>query len=561
MRCTRRWLVAGILAMAALPCGGAKNPAVDPNDAGGAVAPNQSASARQIADGGNATGFDMAPETNLAVVQSAVAAIPETIPPGPFQPNWDSLKANYKSPKWFFDAKFGIFMHWGLYSVPAHGTGGAAEWYEKHLYGGGETLQWHTQKYGSPDVFGYKDFIPLFTAEKWDPKAWATLFRKSGAKYVIPTAQHHDNFSLWDSKVNPWNARAMGPKRDLIGELAKAVREQGLKFGVSNHGIEAFQFVNPSKALAETLNAKQADLYDPKWEDFYHVADRSDEACKKFLVNWAERNVELIDQYQPDLLWFDNGVDARFLDPLKLWVAAYYYNRAVEWKKEVSISTKKAAYAPDGTNTKTIGSIIDFEKIGARSPAGIRTGEWQVDDPIGSSWGYAEGMRVSSADTIVAKLVDTVSQNGNLLLNISPRADGTIPQDQQNTLLDIGKWLDVNGEAIYGTHAWIQCSDSTAERGQPHIRYTVKDDTLYAIVVGKWKSSVTLKALGTGPASHGTVTDVSLLGAGKLTFKQTQDGLEIQMGASAPCQYAYALKITGLKTNASTWTESGNPGQ
>jgi alpha-L-fucosidase len=552
-----------MLAMTAFVHAAPKDPAEDPNDTGGSVAANRSATARQLAEGGNAQGFDMAPETNLAVVQAAVAAIPEKIPDGPFQPTWDSLKANYHSPKWFFDAKFGIFLHWGLYSVPAHGNGGAAEWYEKHLYGGGETLQWHIQKYGPLETFGYKDFIPLFTADKWDPAAWALLFKKSGAKYVVPSAQHHDNFSLWDSRVNPWNAKAMGPKRDLIGELAKAVRSQGLKFGVSNHGIEAFQFVNPSKEVAESLKAKQADLYDPKWAEFYHAADRSDEACKRFLVNWAERNTELIDQYQPDLFWFDNGVDARFIDPLKLWVAAYYYNRAADWHKDVSITTKKAAYAPEGTNTKTIGSIIDFEKIGPRSPAGIRTGEWQVDDPIGSTWGYSEQMRVSSADTVVGKLVDTVSKNGNLLLNISPRGDGSIPEQQQQTLLEIGKWLEVNGEAIYGTHAWTQFADSpgniNAAHEDPKIRYTVKDESLYAILIGKWRPSVTLEALGTNAASQGAITDISLVGAGKLSWKQTEHGLTIQLGDTAPCKFAYAVKISGLKMNPSTWTDSGNP--
>ena len=407
-------------------------------------------------------------------------------------------------------------MHWGLYTVPAHGTGGAAEWYEKHMYGGGETLQWHIAKFGAPDVFGYKDFIPMFTADKWDPQAWAVLFKKSGARYVIPTAQHHDNFSLWDSQVNPWNAMQMGPKRDLIGELAKAIRAQGLKFGVSNHGIEAFQFVNPNAAVTAAMKTKQADVYDPKWVEFYHVADRSDDACKRFLVNWAQRNVELIDKYQPDMLWFDNGVDMRFLDPLKLWVAAYYYNRAIEWNKEVSLSTKKAAYAPSGTNTSTIGSIIDFEKIGARSPAGIRSGEWQVDDPIGSTWGYSDGMRIASPASVIGKLVDTVSQNGNYLLNISPKADGTIPEDQQATLLEVGNWLAINGEAIYGTHAWVQCADGAPRRGEPDVRYTATDNAVYAIVVGKWPGSITLKALASGKAISGSVASVSLLGGNRI---------------------------------------------
>ena len=256
-------------------------------DPGGSPAVDQSQHAKQIAEAGNAKDLDMAPDTKLEVVQAAADMIPITIPPGPFQPNWDSLRQHYVTPKWFTDAKFGIFLHWGLYSVPAYGGGGAAEWYETHLYAGGKATQWHIGKFGALDKFGYKDFIPLFTAEKFDPDAWATLFKKSGAKYILPSAQHHDNFSLWDSRVNPWNAMKMGPKRDLIGDLAKAVRAQGLKFGISNHGIEAFQFVKPNPAIAAELKENKADLYDPQWADFYHVADRSDNACKKFLIDWA----------------------------------------------------------------------------------------------------------------------------------------------------------------------------------------------------------------------------------------------------------------------------------
>lgn len=506
-----------------------------------------------IADGGNSPGYDMAPETRLEVVQAAVAAIPTKLPPGPFEPTWESLKKNYKVPPWVVSAKFGLFMHWGLYAVPAHHN----EWYEKHMYSA--DLQWHTDHFGPPDKFGYKDFIPLFTAEKFDADAWADLFKKSGARFVVPTAQHHDNFALWDSAVTPFNAKQMGPRRDLIGELATAVRKKGLKFGVSNHGIENFQFVNPSAGLAADLKAKQADLFDPKWVDFYHVADRSDEACKKFLVNWYERNVELIDKYQPDMLWFDNGVDQRYLDPIKLQVAAYYYNRAKEWGKEVTLSTKKAAYAPSGKNSETIGSLLDFEKIGARSPSGIRTGEWQVDEPIGSTWGYTSDMRVAGAGSIIAKLVDTVSKNGTLLLNLSPKADGIIPPAQQETLLEIGQWLGINGEAIYGTHNWIQFGEGG--KGSPTVRFTVKSDGLYAIVIGDWpKNDVTISALAKGKAPEGKIANVSMLGSAmSLQFAQDESGLRVKLPPAAPCKYAYVLKITGLKMNAPTSTESGNP--
>jgi len=508
-----------------------------------------------MAVGGNATGYDMAPETRLEVVTAAVAQITTPIPPGPFQPTWDSLRANYRVPQWFAKAKFGLFLHWGLYSVPAHHN----EWYEKHMYGA--DAAWHAEHFGPPEKFGYKDFIPLFTQEKFDPDAWAELFKKSGARFVIPTAQHHDNFALWDSAVTPFNAKQMGPKRDLIGELARAVRQQHLKFGVSNHGIENFQFINPSPALAERLKAARADLYDPQWVDFYHVADRSDAACQKFLVDWYARNVELIDKYQPDILWFDNGVDQRFLDPLKLRVAAYYYNRAQAWGKEVSIGAKKAAFAPTDNNTETIGSILDFEKVGGRSPSGIRTGVWEVDDPIGSTWGYTSDMRVSGPGPILNKIVDTVSKNGVYMLNLSPRADGTIPAAQQATLLAIGEWLRVNGEAIYDTHAWIKFGEGGPGQSGLNIRFTVNGEALYAIILGKWPGTeAVLTSLADKAVPGEKITSVTMLGADKpLAFTQDATGLKVELPATAPCQYAYVLKLTGLKMNPPTWTQSGNP--
>ena len=511
-------------------------------------------------------GFLLGPQTTAAVVEEATATIPNTIPNGPIKPEWDSLKANYVMPGWVREAKFGIFMHWGIFSVPAFGGGGASEWYQKHLYDGSvATVGWHTEHYGPPEKFGYKDFIPLFTAAKWDPAAWALLFKKAGAKFVVPTAQHCDNFSNWDSRANPYNAKAMGPHRDLIGDLAKAVRAQGLKFGVSNHNIEAWEWVRPKGELEQRLRAAHADVYSPEWAGFYLAADQSEDALKKFLVNWAQRNVELIDQYQPDMLWFDNGIQHRVFDPLKLWIAAYYYNRAATWKKEVTIAAKGCAYAPDGDNIQTIGALVDFERINVRSPAGIRTGAWLLDDPIGVGphWGYADGMTINSAAGIVGKLVDTVSQNGTYLLNISPKADGTIPQDQQDSLLGVGEWLGVNGEAIYGTHNWSKFQDSAPDGTRPgHIRYTVKADTLYAIYVGDWlgAAGINLTALANSQPLDGAIKSVALLGCpGDLKFTQDSSGLHVTLPTAPPCKIAYALKITGLKMNADTFTRDGNP--
>lgn len=511
-----------------------------------------------MAEGGNSQGYDMAPETTLKVVEAANAMITTENPPGPFQPTWESVKINYQVPQWFIGAKFGLFMHWGLYSIPAHHN----EWYEKHMYTDGSDGQWHVEHYGPQDKFGYKDFIPLFTVSNWDPNAWAELFKKSGAKFVIPTAEHHDNFALWNSQVTPFNTMNMGPHRDLVGELAKAVRKHGLKFGVSNHGIENFQFINPPADMAAKMKAEHADLYDPKWADFYNVADRSDAACERFLTNWFARNIELIDKYRPDILWFDNGVDQRYLDPLKLRIAAYYYNRAKEWGKEVSISAKKAAFAPSDRNTETIGAILDFEKVGSRSPSGIRTGAWEVDDAIGNTWGYTSDEHFSEPSAVISKLVDTVSKNGTYLLNLSPKADGTFPQPVTETLLAVGQWLDVNGEAIYDTHNWIRFGEGYARGSQSlNIRFTVKGDTLYAIILGDWPGEeAIITSLATTTAPDRKIKAVTMLGSrNELQFTQDDSGLKVKLPANPPCKYAYVLKITGLKMNPAIVTKSGNP--
>jgi alpha-L-fucosidase len=477
----------------------------------------------------------MGPPATPEIVADANAAVTTPLPPGPFAATWESIEKNYTVPSWFHGAKFGIFMHWGLYAVPAHHN----EWYEKHLYGA--DLDWHTQTFGPPEKFGYKDFIPLFTQSKFKADDWAALFKKSGARFVMPSAQHHDNFALWDSDVTPFNAQKMGPHRDLIGELGTAVRKQGLRYGLSNHGVENFTFINPSREIDERLKAANADLYDPQWAGFYNVADRSDAAMSRFLADWLKRNFELIDKYQPDLLWFDNGANLRVLDPLKIRVAAYYYNRAKAWKKEVSLSTKFVCYAPSNDDTKQIGSIIDFEKIGKRSPAGIRPAPWMVDDTIGSTWGYTTGMRISDAGTILARLIDTVSKDGFYLLNLSPTADGLIPDDQQRTLLAIGAWLAVNGEGIYDTHAWT----TFGEKGW---HFTAKDNALYAIGSPGGEEALITSI----PSSIGKVTQVELLGkSGSLSFTQDTTGLKVRIPGPATDKLPITLKITGLKITAS----------
>jgi alpha-L-fucosidase len=338
----------------------------------------------------------------------------------------------------------------------------------------------------------------------------------------------------------------MGPHRDIVGELSAAVRKRGLRYGVSNHGVENFTFVNPTPDIRARLEAAGADLFDPAWAAFYNVADRSDAAQTRFLTDWVNRNLELIDKYQPDLLWFDNGANLRLLDPLKLHIAAYYYNRALEWHKEVSLATKFNAYAPSNDDTRQIGSIVDFEKVGARSPAGIRPGPWMVDDPIGgNSWSYIDGLRLAGADAIIGRLIDTVSKGGFYLFNISPMADGSIPPDQQEVLLKIGAWLDTNGEAIYGTRPWTRCLE-TGPQGPPGYHFTTRGGALYAIA-SAWPAGDAVVASLAAGSPAGKAAAVTLLGhPGALEFTQDERGLRIKLPAQPSGGPAWVFKIEGL---------------
>jgi alpha-L-fucosidase len=504
-----------------------------------------------------------APQDTPQMVAAALNGIPAP-PPGPFGETWESIGSNYHDPDWFRDGKFGIMMHWGIYSVPAHGS----EWYVRYMYGGNaEVVKWHTEHFGPPTKFGYKDFLPMFTASKWDPDAWAALFKKAGVKYVLAPGEHHDGFSNWDSAINPYNSKNYGPHRDLDGELIRALERAGLKTGISDHSAFHFVFI---PALPGS------DEYDPQWAAFYSVADRSDSARVKFMHDWVAKRIETIDKYRPDMLWFDMGTDHRW-DPLKIRVAAYYFNRAKQWGKQVAISAKRAAWVS--------GQIMDYEREG-RAPMELTDWVWQPDDPITNKFGYVTGQKPYPADQFIWKLIENVSKNGNLLLNISPRADGTIPQEQQDVLLAIGKWLAVNGEAIYGTRPWTkygegpavdaaaqamvaarangfagringqnQGNETVSGGGLPRTGYTSRDirftrhgDVLYATVMRWPTNEVVIASLATGEAPQGSIGTVELLGhAGTLDFTQDAAGLHVRFPANKPCDYAYALKITGLK--------------
>ena len=417
------------------------------------------------------------------------------------------------------------------------------------MYGNPGVRSWHIQHFGALNVFGYKDFIPMFKADKFVPDKWATMFRDAGARYVALTAEHHDGFSLWDSKINKRNAMYMGPHRDLIGDLAKAVRSKGMVFGVTNHSMENFTFLQPEN-LPENPR-ETTDLYNPEWADYYHVADRSVEARTSFYRDWVLKNMELIDKYHPSMLWFDNGVNSRTLDPIKLYVAAYYYNRSKEWKQQVTLSTKGEAYLA--------GSVLDHERQG-RAEQEIYPVPWQVDESVHSRWGYLTETNYLKVYDIVWRLVENVSRNGNLLLNFSPMPDGTFNQVQIDLLKGIGEWMRQNGEGIYDSKPWIKygegpSSERAQRRNQPpyvpeDFRFTRKGNILYVFVMSWPENGVaTVRSLAAGSKGFtGRISRITMPGAnGKLKFSQDSEGLHVTLPQQKPGQHIWELKIEGLK--------------
>ncbi|CAM3501831.1 alpha-L-fucosidase [Zobellia roscoffensis] len=476
-----------------------------------------------------------------------------------YEPNWESIEKNYKDPEWFNDSKFGIFIHWGAYAVPAYGS----EWYPRQMYmdtatfsaqlklgqkGPNATYLHHKKTFGDQKEFGYKDFIPMFKAEKFDAKEWIDIFKKSGAKYVIPVADHHDGFAMYKSNTTRWNSVDMGPKRDVLGELFKEGREQGMIMGASSHYAFNWSFYN-KKDKFDTTDPEYADLYSPKGKDL------TEPVSEEFKKMWWDRTVDLIDNYQPDILWFDFYLDIPDYKEYRPKIAAYYYNKGLEWGKEVVINDKNFDHEafPEGT------VIYDLER--GKLP-GIRKLPWQTDTSIGkNSWCYVTNWESRTANSLVDDLVDIVSKNGNLLLNVGPKADGTIPEDQKEILFQIGDWLNTNGEAIYDTEYWSTFGEGPTEVKKGHhsegqnkgftgqdIRFTKKGDKLYAIMM-EWPegNKVDIKSLGKA-SEYGkdlNIKNVRLLGSdAKISFDVKDDALSISDLGNKSGDFAHVLEIS-----------------
>lgn len=465
-----------------------------------------------------------------------------------YEANWESLK-QHKTPSWFLDAKFGIYFHWGPYSVPAYQT----EWYSLWMYKKGHPIRkYHEETYGSIDKFGYKDFIPLFTAKNFDAKEWAKLFKKSGAQFAGPVAEHADGFAMWDSKITEWNAQKMGPKRDIVGEMEKAIRDQEMKFIITYHRQWLYAWYPTWDQTTDAFKDEYAGLYGPKVpEGTFVMANKATEPLPddNFNREWLARLNELMDKYQPDLIWFDNKMDI-IEDTYRKRFLANYYNKAQEWNRQV-VCTYKFNDMAKGS------AVLDLERARMSEKKAF---PWLTDDSIDwNAWCHIQNPKYKSTNRLIDFLVDVVSKNGALLLNIPPTADGIIPEDVKTRLLEIGAWLKINGEAIYGTRPWKIYGEGPQKIVEGHlsenknpgagaedIRFTSKENYLYAIALDWPKGKMLIKSFAKEKGLlDKTIQKVELLGSPqKLTWQLKKEGLHIQLPDQKPCTHAFVIKLT-----------------
>ena len=470
-----------------------------------------------------------------------------SIASGPFQPTMDSL-TNYQCPDWFRDAKFGIWAHWGPQAVPMMG-----DWYAKHMYVPGHPqYKHHLETYGHPSTNGYKDIIPLWKAEQWDPDRLMALYKRAGAKYFVSMGSHHDNFYLWNSKLHRWNAVNMGPKRDVVGDWQKAARKNGLRFGVSEHLGASFSWFQDSHKSDKTgpLAGVPYDGADPKYQDLYHFpAEPGDRGWysnnPRWQQQWFDRIKELVDGYRPDLLYTDGGVP--FGNEVGRSLIAHYYNTGRRGSKVNVVYTCKQ---------RSEGRWIEDLERGVM--AKVNPDPWQTDTSIGD-WYYNKNWKFRPVNWNIHMLVDIVSKNGNLLLNVVQRPDGSLDPEVEQALEEMARWMPIHGEAIYGTRPWLIYGEGAIKAKGGHfgedfkytakdIRFTTKGKTLYAVALG-WPDDGQLVVRSLARVEGGSankIKGVSLLGSkGKLSWTQTTNGLVVSLPAQKVSDYTAALKISG----------------
>jgi alpha-L-fucosidase len=492
-----------------------------------------------------ALGLEAAARANISGAQDA--ALPAT--PGPFNSSVASLET-YRAPDWFRDAKFGIWSHWGPQSVPHQG-----DWYARFMYVPGHPhYDHHVKTYGHPSEFGYKDIIPLWKAERFDPEALMTKYAAAGAKYFVSMGCHHDNFDLWNSKHHRWNAAAMGPKRDIVGAWKAAAKKHGLRFGVSEHLGASYNWWYPNHQFDQFWGRmdKDYDGADPRYADLYH--DNRDEPYRgnaetwytknpKYHRIWFQRIRDLIDNYQPDLLYSDGGVP---FGEVGRTLLAHYYNSNMARRGRL-----EAVYAHKGDVLRKAG-VQDVER-GVLD--GINPVPWQTDTS-NSDWFYNEHDRFKTTPQVIGMLADIVSKNGNLLLNVVQYPDGSLAPQSEELLAGLTAWMKVNSAAVHGSRPWKTYGEGpTKEKAGPmgesgdytaaDIRFTTKDGALYAIFLGWPQGQTAIQSLGSGALSKAAIERVDLLGGPELQFRRDANALRLTLPAPRGDAFMPVLRIRG----------------
>jgi alpha-L-fucosidase len=473
---------------------------------------------------------------------------------GPFNSSVASLET-YRTPDWFRDAKFGIWSHWGPQAVPRQG-----DWYARFMYVPGHPhYDHHVKNYGHPSEFGYKDIIPLWKAERFDPDALMRKYAAAGAKYFVSMGVHHDNFDLWNSKNHRWNAAAMGPKRDIVGEWQKAARRQGLRFGVSEHLGASYTWWYPNH-LYDQFWPKLGISYDgadPAYAGLYH--DNRDEPFRNTPASWYTRNPQfhqkwfdrirdLVDSYQPDLLYSDGGLP---FGAVGRSLVAHLFNSSIRRTGRL-----EAVYASKDTGSGEFHKEVGVQDVERGVLKGINPLPWQTDTSNGD-WFYSDSHPYKSSAQVLAMLADIVSKNGNMLLNIVQYPDGSLPPQSEQLLTDLAAWMKVNSPAIHGTRPWRIYGEGPTETAggmfseqsnyvAKDIRFTTKGDKLFAITLGEPAGQVAITSLAEGnPHERRGVRKVRLLGhPGAIAFRQAGQALMIDLPARLPARHASAFEIT-----------------